>query len=328
MSHWNLHHSIAKYTLPLFLIHCLCSWGTAIGADNSVLPQTWVTTNSLGDTKTLTNYNAQIDLTPTVKTNVPDSDTNFNGSAKLLLRNCEPTVTLVTASALIGHKIVAHYDLRSSGSVDTTSMTLQESYNVWKTNQTLLKFGYYRGRIYRPESRSFSHEWITVFSTDKRERIVVVCDSGPIYFSETSGASWSGILQPGWYEFTMATTPKGSAIVASVALGNIPAATNPEVIQNMTSREWYSAVSSGDGDELVLQGGSSIFTPALSIVTSSNNIIVSWPNAFTGYHLQQNDDLTTTNWINVTNTTSLTDSQYEVVLPASSFNKFFRLKAH
>jgi hypothetical protein len=44
-----------------------------------------------------------------------------------------------------------------------------------------------------------------------------------------------------------------------------------------------------------------------------------------GYVLQQNSNLATTNWVNVTNPASMVNGQNQVVVPVNSSNAFYRL---
>lgn len=64
--------------------------------------------------------------------------------------------------------------------------------------------------------------------------------------------------------------------------------------------------------------------PAAAIQSSSGNLLVSWPGATPGFTLQQNGDLTTSNWADVTNSTVLTNSLNQVIIPATT-NMFYRL---
>lgn len=67
--------------------------------------------------------------------------------------------------------------------------------------------------------------------------------------------------------------------------------------------------------------------PRLETWSSSNNLTLSWVIPSTNFVLQQNFDLTTTDWSNVTNTPvlNLTNLQNQVTLPAPGGNAFFRL---
>jgi hypothetical protein len=68
--------------------------------------------------------------------------------------------------------------------------------------------------------------------------------------------------------------------------------------------------------------------PLLSVVlTPTNSVVISWPAEFsTGWQLQENADLTTTNWTNVAQPPQPVDSRLEVVVFPPTGNRFYRLK--
>jgi hypothetical protein len=55
------------------------------------------------------------------------------------------------------------------------------------------------------------------------------------------------------------------------------------------------------------------------------NVLVTWPGDITGYVVQENSDLATTNWITVTNLDNVTNDQHQVSLPLAPTNVFYRL---
>jgi hypothetical protein len=67
--------------------------------------------------------------------------------------------------------------------------------------------------------------------------------------------------------------------------------------------------------------------PLLSIFrTSTNTVLVSWPSPSTGYELQQNTNLGTTNWVNA-GTTPTDDGRNKFIIVTPSAGKtFYRLK--
>jgi hypothetical protein len=92
---------------------------------------------------------------------------------------------------------------------------------------------------------------------------------------------------------------------------------------------------------VTIQGGTNIFAannlaspifevslpPAtLGIATSSGNLLISWPSPPGDFVLQQNPDLTTTNWLTVTNTPTMTNFQNLVILSPINAKQFYRLK--
>jgi hypothetical protein len=67
-------------------------------------------------------------------------------------------------------------------------------------------------------------------------------------------------------------------------------------------------------------------SPLLTIrPVASNSVSVSWPSPSTGFVLQRNDDLTTTNWLNVTISPIDNGITRSVTVPMSIGNQFFRL---
>ena len=92
---------------------------------------------------------------------------------------------------------------------------------------------------------------------------------------------------------------------------------------------------------VTIQGGSDIFaadnltnqtfqvslSPAsLGVALSNTNLVLSWPSPPGDFVLQQNSDLTTTNWTVATNTPAITNFQNQVILPPTNGNQFYRLK--
>jgi hypothetical protein len=92
---------------------------------------------------------------------------------------------------------------------------------------------------------------------------------------------------------------------------------------------------------VTMQGGPDIFTAisltnqifqvsmppaAPGITVSGGNLLLSWPSPPGNFVLQQNSDLTTTNWMTVTNLSTITDFQNQVILPPAAGSQFYRLK--
>jgi hypothetical protein len=207
-------------------------------------------------------------------------------------------------------------------------MQRSELRQVWETNHTLLKASYYRGRLYYPGSDAGSDEWITVFSSADKSQIAVVRDSGPIYVSESGGLDWVEIAGAGDYEFNLSTSALGSEIVAVVSLRQAPPRASTNSVHRLATKNWYSVASGASGSQMVLTGGPSQSAPVLSIHRSGNTIILSWPVSFSGFRLQFSSDPSAAEWADVTDPVSVVSAQHQVILPASSGNKFFRLRQH
>jgi hypothetical protein len=62
-------------------------------------------------------------------------------------------------------------------------------------------------------------------------------------------------------------------------------------------------------------------------MAGNNSVVLTWPSAAAGYTLQCNPALNAATWSNVTNVPALINNQYQVTLPKSGANCFFRLMA-
>ena len=66
--------------------------------------------------------------------------------------------------------------------------------------------------------------------------------------------------------------------------------------------------------------------PQLSISPAgAGSVLISWPAPSTGYSLQQNASLATTNWVAVTNVPVVVGNQNQVTLSSGTGMEFFRL---
>jgi hypothetical protein len=64
----------------------------------------------------------------------------------------------------------------------------------------------------------------------------------------------------------------------------------------------------------------------MGITLSGTNLVLSWPSPPGGFVLQQNADLTTTNWTAATNTPAITNRQNQVILLPANGSQFYRLE--
>jgi len=65
--------------------------------------------------------------------------------------------------------------------------------------------------------------------------------------------------------------------------------------------------------------------PLLTITVASPNVLISWPASATGFTLQKNSNLNTTNWTSVSQSTNVVSGTNIVTVPAPGGNLFFRL---
>jgi hypothetical protein len=159
----------------------------------------------------------------------------------------------------------------------------------------------------------------------------------PIWISTNQGTTWSSTAFTNLWQ-SVASSADGTKLVA-VTLENSEIFISTDSGATWTSNtilnlHTASVVSSADGNKLVIVsyiGGiytsQAIPAPLLSIAPSDTNFLFSWIVPSTNFVLQQNSDLTTTNWTDVTNPPilNLTNLQYEVPLPLNNGSGFYRL---
>lgn len=167
--------------------------------------------------------------------------------------------------------------------------------------------------------------------------------TGGTYISSNAGASWtthglSGnalacsangtnwiLAEAEALDATLFTSSDGGLTWVS----NLSACVGP-----VSSCSWGGAAVSADGCEFMaadgfVWAGYNTPSPQLNIQSSDQALNLSWLIPSTNFVLQQNPDLTTTNWTAISNTPVLnfTNLQQQVSVPSSPSNTFFRLIA-
>jgi hypothetical protein len=172
---------------------------------------------------------------------------------------------------------------------------------------------------------------------------------GSIYTSQDFGTTWTSNKVPVLQWNSVASSADGTKLVAvaaesAISDGLIYISTNSGVnwiSNNVPSDTWVSVASSADGNNLLVAPiADQSFNPApiyisqattppqLNLTPSITNLALSWIIPSTNFVLQQNLDLTTTNWVTLTNTPTLnlTNLQNQVILSPSNSSGFYRLK--
>jgi hypothetical protein len=86
--------------------------------------------------------------------------------------------------------------------------------------------------------------------------------------------------------------------------------------------EYEVVIPSANGQQFYRLQSDLVVPPLNIFQTATNSLVATW----TGYLLQQNSDLTTTNWVNVTNTITVVGSQYQAVILPLASQQFYRLQ--
>ena len=163
----------------------------------------------------------------------------------------------------------------------------------------------------------------------------------PIYTSTDSGTTWVTNNTPSENWVTVSSSADGTRLAAATAGGLLYYSTNSGAVWTSTDtpfQQWQSVAWSGSGNLLVaasFYGGIyllpfavAIPPPTLNISVSARQAFLTWlTNNSTGFNLQQNTNLLTTNWTAVANLPVITNQSYQVIVPSTNRQDFFRLKS-
>jgi Concanavalin A-like lectin/glucanases superfamily/Immunoglobulin I-set domain/Immunoglobulin domain len=109
---------------------------------------------------------------------------------------------------------------------------------------------------------------------------------------------------------------------------NIVVGSIPQAVAGDTAYVGFTAACGGVTADQIITNFSfvSINIPVETIGITSTNAVISWSAAISGYTLQENSDLSTTNWMDVTNMVNVVNGQNQVTVPLTPTNEFYRLK--
>jgi hypothetical protein len=169
---------------------------------------------------------------------------------------------------------------------------------------------------------------------------------GPVFISTNSGLNWAPTTAPVTNWVAIASSADGRTLLAasggSGALGHLFLSTDSGTTWNVTNSlhtHWSAVAVSADGTKLVAaENTGHIYTlhlspvnvsPALEILRSGANAIVSWLVPSMDFTLQQNTDLTSSNWVNVSTAPvlNMANLNNEVTVPNPLGSAYFRLSA-
>ena len=205
-------------------------------------------------------------------------------------------------------------------------------------------------------NNSISSSWWSVASSADGKTLAAVDTPagyiGHIYTSTNAGATWiTNITMPFMSLQNVAVSADGKNMIAAAWHGSgdpegpIFTSTNSGltwISNSVPNVVWTGVACSADGNKLiaVTAGNDAASLGSGRILTSqstplpmlmlapTNGLQLSWTIPSTNFVLQQNSNLATTNWTDVTNTPvlNLTNLQTQVTLPLPVGNSFYRLK--
>jgi len=206
---------------------------------------------------------------------------------------------------------------------------------------TRLAAGTFNERIYTSTNSgntwttasSPSNTWRSIASSTDGSHLVATGDGGT-YISTNSGDSWTQFNISGR---SAASSADGSKLIVCNLYNYVYTSTNFGINWTTFSTPnqyyWFTVASSSDGNELVAGGNGSLWicqvtpSPQLNLTALNTNLDLAWLVPSANFVLQQNLDLTTTNWVTLTNTPALnlTNLNNELILSPSNSSAFYRL---
>ena len=183
--------------------------------------------------------------------------------------------------------------------------------------------------------------WYSVSSSADGSKLVAVVNGGGVFTSSNAGATWVSNSVPSKTWYSVASSSDGSIVVA-VGINAIYSTTNGGqtwISNTVAVPLWLSVASSTNGSRLFAAAASGPNTgllyvgtlptpaaPSLSIAASGSNFKLAWPSSAAGFQLQQNLDLITMTWAEVTNTVLITNGLNQVTVSPTNSRAFYRLK--
>jgi hypothetical protein len=181
-------------------------------------------------------------------------------------------------------------------------------------------------------------DWFCVSSSADGSRLVGM-GGGLAYTSEDSGTNWTKASVPVRTWTALASSADGTKLVAVASdLKQIFMSSDAGVTWTnggAPRADWTSVASSADGSKLVAVAGGDfgvdrVYTwraalPALSITLSGNTALISWPASSTGFRLQENPDLNSKTWADLTIMPTATNQQNQMIVSTSNGARFYRL---
>lgn len=241
--------------------------------------------------------------------------TSTDAGASWLSSTSSPNAGWVSvASSADGNRLIAARAAGAAGAIYTTA----NAGGLWVSNSVL------------------PLPWSWVASSGNGSNLLAVA-APVLYASTNAGASW----------YWVQTLANSVTKIACATNGNIwyAVSTNSGLIYssfnagatwstNTAAKTNWSAIAvSGNGLRAVATSGSGgiyvLAPPPLKLNLATNKVSLLWDTNYAafGLALEQNTNLTGANWTTVTNLPTITNTSYQVTLPSTNRQLFFRLKA-
>lgn len=180
-------------------------------------------------------------------------------------------------------------------------------------------------------------------SADGTRLFAEMINPGTLYISTNSGITWTATSWPSvsWW-LSIATSGDGTKLVASARLTGAAGGDYAAFGSTDSGATWSSTVTppgvgfqsiamSVDGTQVLAGGFDGIYRlqsgPTLNVTKAGADLLLFWPSYATNFVLQQNMDLTTTNWEVVPSAPAVTNGQDQVVVSPTNRQCLYRLRS-
>ena len=183
-------------------------------------------------------------------------------------------------------------------------------------------------------SNNVPNAWTSVASSADGVKLVGATSDGRVYTSANSGTTWTPTSAPSKNWTSVASSADGIRLAAAGS-DTLYLSIDAGGTWTQTTGIGYAVASSADGGKLVSVvsgGGISTYqaapTPVMSLTPSGGNALLAWTIPSMDFTLQQNSDLSSTNWTDVPTRPilNLTNLQNQVIVAPTNGNTFYRLK--
>jgi hypothetical protein len=107
---------------------------------------------------------------------------------------------------------------------------------------------------------------------------------------------------------------------------NLPVGNLAKVVGGSTAYIGFTGADGATASVQDISNFSFVSIPTATLQgTGTNTVVLFWPGGNYGYTLQMNSNLSTANWVNVTNPVNVVGGQNQVVIPLRASNAFYRL---
>jgi hypothetical protein len=179
--------------------------------------------------------------------------------------------------------------------------------------------------------------WDSIACSADGTKLAAVTFTG-LWLSTNSGLTWISNSASFASPAVVACSADGTRLVVAGRFAPIYTSLdsgNTWTTNDAPSNEWTGLAMSADGSILLASAkdsGGGIYMahipaqPSLSITPSGSNLALFWPLPSAGFVLQESANLTSTNWVNVTNAVAASGYYNQVtVSPPATGNAYYRL---